>query len=288
MKNNIYTTQNKKDNQELVKTQHFVYKSAKRIEFISFCLMVFAPLVFNIIKNIFQNEILSNCFTLLCLSFTILNNFLLLIINKKKSIGALIQYKFDCNVFDFKRTFNNEEIIDKQIVKYKEKDYSRKINRYADYSKLSHNEAVFRCQQENIRWSKELSTKYLIANSIVSFLTLTFFSITFCIRQITRNEAIAFLACCMPCITYLISNYVSFFKSRKIFVSLDYTVDFISNLINKGIDIEPDINMLEEKINFYRENTYLIPDFFEKIFYKENQKLSNYNAKKFNKIKKKI
>lgn len=211
MSNKIYTDQNKQDNQELIKTQYFVYKSAKRIEFISFCLMVLAPLTFNIVKNIFQNEILSNCFTLLCLAFTILNNFLLLIVNKRKSIGALIQYKFDCNVFGFKPTFQYEEIIYKQIVKYKDKDYSRKNNWYADYSKLSHSEAVFRCQQENIRWSKDISIKYLIAKSIISFLTLIFFSITFCIKQITWNEAIAFLACCMPCATYLISNYISFF-----------------------------------------------------------------------------
>ena len=269
MGNTIFSNQNKKENQILIVTQHFVYRSAKKLAIILFIISVIFPISFNIFLIFFNTTTIATIFSFFSILFLIVSEVVRNLLSNKKNIAAQIQQKFDIKVYELKNDFYiNEESIGLEIEKYKYKDWNRKKNWYNDYKKLDKNEAIFYCQKENIDWTNNLSKKYVTFLKICFSIMLILSIISFIIINDSISHVISVFVICLPLFTYC---YSGSFKIKNDNIALKEINDYASKIeldIKNGID-EKKLENLQWMLFYYRKNKYLIPDWFDKIFYKE-------------------
>lgn len=280
--NNIYKLQNKPENQRLVVSQYFVYKKAKRLSLLLFAISTILPVGFNLLLIWIRNELIVTIFSFISICIIFLSEIIKYCIEKNKYNAALIQQKFDTIVFGFDNVFCfKEEIIDYYVEKYKNKDWNRKKDWYPDYGKKDKNTSVFYCQKENIDWTSNLSFKYIIFLVLCTILLALTITVNLIINNNTIGSIISLLIIGTPLLSYVCSG---FFKIKKCNNSLKNILDY-SNQVDyciqkNGVVENKTVENLQWMIFSFRQEQFLIPDWFEKLFYKNISKLESKKAKK--------
>lgn len=281
MSNSIFNIQNKQDQQRLIVTQHYVYKNAKFFATLLFVLSVLIPLVFNIVFVQITNDIVFTLFSFVSIVIVILCEFIRDIVNDKKRLAAQIQQKFDINVFEMNNVFCfDDENVDIAVEKYKNKDWIRSRNWYPDYRKIDKCKAIFYCQKENIDWTNNLSKKYLVFLTICSIIMFIAIMVNFIISDDSISNIIAIFITALPMVTYCYSGLTKIRNDNKLINEIkNYSNKIETFLDNNTIDTKM-LENLQWLIFLYREKKYLIPDWFDKIFYKKIESHELHKAKK--------
>ncbi len=285
MSNRIFVNQNKPDQQQLIVTQHYVYKNAKRFTFFLLILSVFIPIVFNITLIWIKNEMITTIFSFVSICLVISSEIIRAFISEKKSTAAQIQQKFDIDVYELDNMYClNDEKVYIAVDKYKNKNLKRKKNWYHDYSKLDKNIAIFYCQKENIDWTNNLTTKYIKFLIFVVGIMFVVITLNFIIADNSMSDIIALFIIALPLLTYCFSGCVKVHNDNKSLNEIKEYANKIEVLIeeNGTVDIKM-VKNLQWMIFYYRKNKHLIPDWFDKVFYKNIASVEKSKASKRNK-----
>jgi len=267
--NNIFIKQNTLENQRLVVTQHFIYKRAKIFVFLLFLVSVVIPFAFNIALIWINNILISASFSFISICLVIVCELLKAYIVKLKYNAALVQQKFDTIVFEMNNIFCfKEDVIDYYLEKYKNKNWSRKNNWYPDYGKMNKNEAVFYCQKENVDWTNNLSYKFIVSLIMCIIFMIVVIIINLIFSNGTVVDIVTLFVIAMPLFAYTCSGIVKIINDHSLLTNLKKFFDQIDCLIQNKVKIESSmLENLQWMIFCFRQNQYLIPDWFEVLFH---------------------
>ncbi len=285
-KNNINAKQNSKKSQEMIVAQHYTYREAKLWVFILFMISVIIPLCINIGLIWIKNETIAAIISFFSIITLIITELIRNKIAKIKEIAASIQQLFDISVFGLKNDFciNKDEVF-AHLRKYKNKDWDRKANWYTVSTNVEHNKAVFYCQKENIDWTQSLSKKfksllYLLISLLVVMVVLNFIFINDSIIHI-----ISVIITSLPLLSYVYCGLVKIKNDDDALDELNKYTLVIEGILKTSKDIDLYIENLQWMIFYFRKNKYLIPDWFDKLYYKKIQEIETEKSKQVNKIK---
>lgn len=270
----IYKRQNEPEMQSLLIAQHYTYSSAKGWVVVLFCVLVLLPLGINIALFFPLPDIAIGLLAFFSLLLLGIGEIIRVHIQNEKKAASMLQQKFDLYVFDINiKCGIDENIVAEKLEKHSKKDWDRKQNWYQNYEDMNQNKAIFYCQKENIDWTGNLAQRYCVF--LISLISLMF--ISFVVNLIIQNKSIikilSILISSLPLISYGFSGY------KKIKRDNDdlFEIDKIAKEINANIDTLSDIelgnkvNVLQTMIYKFRQSKYLIPEWFEKRFYKRLQ-----------------
>lgn len=167
------------------------------------------------------------------------------------------------------------------VSEYENIDTSAVENWYSDYSGLSGENQIFRCQSENIRWDFDLHKKFrglqIVLLCVVAFVLL----VTFIVADPSFVKLICVLSWFAPIAEYAYSIYKEVGES----ISLLQEVDKLSAEIERKLEtssprtLKRDLIKLQHQIWNRRENGYLIPDWFYECYRKQQQEKEDNIAK---------
>lgn len=286
IKNNINAKQNSKKSQEMIVAQHYTYREAKLWVFILFIISVIIPLCINIGLIWIKNETIAAIISFFSIITLIITELIRNKIAKIKEIAASIQQLFDISVFGLKNDFCiNKDKVFAYLRKYKNKDWVRKANWYTVSNNVEHNKAVFYCQKENIDWTQSLSKKfksllYLLISLLVVMVVLNFIFINDSIIHI-----ISVIITSLPLLSYVYCGLVKIKNDDDALDELNKYTLVIEGILKTSKDIDLYIENLQWMIFYFRKNKYLIPDWFDKLYYKKIQEIETEKSKQVNKIK---
>ena len=277
--NNFSEKQNTEELLNLLKFQRFKYNQVSIISTINFVLSVIIPIILgfigllNIPTNIISyiNFIGAVC-VLVCL-------WLLLKIKTMKEKAASIQYLFDIKLFDF---IPNTLICNNinEIIALSKNDKIKKQkgleNWYSIGNNLEIKDAIFSCQQQNIRWDSKLRIFYL--SSVIVFCLIAIFVILSIgiLKNLLFNTLGTYIFLLVPIITYCISFLFTATENIKQQKELKSVFDCYKS--KNDISFK-DLASLEEKIFHYRKDLIKIPNWFFKIFKQSMQNEADHYAK---------
>ncbi|MGI6377625.1 MAG: S-4TM family putative pore-forming effector [Bacilli bacterium] len=291
MSNQLFNNQNKPEQQQLIVTHHYVHRRAMFYSFSSFFVSVIVPLVLNIVMVIIKDEMLRTIFSFVAILLVILNVIIRSTLDKVKYYAAQVKQKFDLNVFDFSNKFGfNEEVVEKEIKRYRNKKLKRTRDIYQDYTHLSKNEATFLYQRDNIEQIETVVKKFKILISIITIIVGIVFMLSFIIDDITMSYAISILVNAIPLITYVVMG----------FSKMAYDDDLLSEIKNYSSKIKflckqsgkisiKLIENLQWMLFHYKKNQIFIPIWFEHAFYKQRSittEMQENNQKPIKQVKK--
>ncbi len=264
--NNFSEEQNKEELLNLLKLQRYTYNQVSIISNINFVLSVVIPIVlsfiglFNIPLNIVT---FINLIGVVCVLIYL---WLTTKIKTKKEQAATIQYLFDVKLFDFK----TNKLICKnstEILTLSQNDKIKKLkgleNWYSIKSNLETKDAIFSCQQQNIRWDSKLRKIYLSCVIVFSLIAIFVILSIGILKNLQFNTFWSYIFLLVPIITYCLSF---------IFASIDNIkqqkeLNNIFELFKAKSDISiKELVSLEEKIFYYRKDLIKIPNWFFNIF----------------------
>ncbi|MEC9485707.1 MAG: S-4TM family putative pore-forming effector [Candidatus Izemoplasma sp.] len=276
--NIVFKRQNEKEMQSLILTQYFTYKSAKIWSGILLLVMVFIPIIINIILWINDNEMIAGYIAFASIIIIILGEILSNKVQSEKNLAAMIQQKFDLYVFNMGNiSFIDENAVTIQIEKYKDKEFARKKDWYPNYEHMDSSKTVFYCQKENVDWTHNLTKRYRTFLKI----TIIVIMILFVTNMIANNSSfitvLSILAIALPIIAYSLSLFANMKKVDKDF-------DEIKRIISRVDDNLSDLSQeklmkltyaIQILIYRYRQKKCLIPDWFEKKNHSNLQEVEN-------------
>ena len=283
----IFNFQNTKENQFIIVAQHFEYKSAKKISFILLCVSVVVPIIINVLITLDLDNVMLGVLALISIITLIVGEILKYLIDIKKKNAALLQQYFDLNVFglnDYEKV--DIDKISELLVKYERKDWKRKSNWYLNHNENTKNKSIFRCQQENLNWTKRVANKYITLLIISFSILVSVFLIVSVLNQINISSFLLQILSFLPLGTYVCSGLKKMLSDEK---ELRDALAF-SNQINDKLykisdsSLEKKIIILQGKIYSIRKQRYLVPDWFEFIYYKRFNKIEE-RKEKINKAK---
>ena len=277
-KNDIFKRQNEQRMQRLVVAQHFAYSSAKKLAFVLFVILVIVPLSINMALFFDLSDEITGILSLISLSVLFIGEILRDVIANRKIIAAKIQQVFDIYVFGLDYAFLiDENELEESIQKFTKKDWHRKKDWYNNYEEGDKNKTIFYCQKENIDWTGNLSRRYknFLTGVIITLL------LVFVLNGILNNSSIIKLlsiaVTAMPIISYGVSGLKKIKQDDEKRKDIEKFANFINDNLDKLSNSELGDKVICLQIMIYesRKTQYLIPDWFEKIYYKSMQKLEN-------------
>ena len=271
--NNLHEKQNNHDLLSLLKLQRYKYNQVSKISTLNFILSVLVPIGISIIGlfNLSSTTVsYINYIGALCTGIYLWLSFKL---KTMKENAAKIQYVFDVQLFGFKQNYLicNNSLTELLALSKGEKVQKLKglENWYSIKNNLHINDAIFSCQQQNIRWDKKLR-KYFLSFIIILGLFSTFTITTIAIlNNVEFNILWSYTFLLMPIVSYFISFIFSCVDDIKQQNELNESFNFYKT--QKTISIK-DLSSLEEKIFQYRKGLIKIPNWFFNIFRKFMQK----------------
>lgn len=291
--NEIFKKQNEPEMQQLLVAQHFTYTNAKCWAGILFCVLVILPVGINIALFFNLPDIAVGILAFASLLLLALGELIREHVSTQKKFAAMLQQKFDLDVFSMDVDYGIEEnLIAQQIEKYKNKDWKRKENWYQDYGNIDKSKAIFYCQKENIDWTGNIGKKF--CNFLVTILIILL--VSFVVNLIINNNSIikilSILITALPLISYGFSSYKKIKHDNSELLEMDILAKEINTRINEidGNVLSNKINVLQTMIYKFRQSKYLIPDWFESKYHKYLQAIEGRKARQRiskNKVKKK-
>lgn len=283
-KNNIHKKQNEKEMQSLVVAQHYVYREAKCWVLVLFIISVLIPISLNISLIWITDEIIVGLMSFISILILFFSELIRSEISALKENASIIQQKFDINVFSFKNNFNiDEDIVQHYLEKYKNKDLERKKNWYEKYDKLDKNKAIFYCQKENIDWTNSISKKYTKFLVVLFLIMVILFILNLIFNNASIIHTISILIVALPLLTYCYSGYIKIKNDNKLIARIENVTNGIFvNIESDNQPTETSLVNLQWMIFFLRCNKYLVPDWFDRLFYKKIQSIEKRKSKQVN------
>ena len=288
MANSIYSHQN--DNFFLLcqVAQRGEYSRAKRKAKWKTILTVVFALV-SVTASVLNIDWLSATSSLMAVALIIFNKYSdEYIANSKKHAASVQQYidanlyssAIGCDVSDWGDVPSKSDIA-ATVSEYENVDTSAVKNWYSDYSGLSGEEEVFRCQNENIRWDYDLHKKFRTLQIVLLGAVVVVMLAAFFIVDPSFVKLICVLSWFIPIAEYVYSVY----KEVRESISLLHEVNRLSAGIEKKLGasnprtIKRELIKLQHKIWERREKGFLIPDWFYAWYQKKQQKKEDRIAK---------
>ena len=247
-------------------------------------LSVLIPISLNISLIWITDEIIVGLMSFISILILFLSELIRSEISVLKENASIIQQKFDINVFSFKNNFNiDEDIVQHYLEKYKNKDWERKKNWYEKYDKLDKNKAIFYCQKENIDWTNSLSKKYTKFLVVLFLIMVILFILNLIFNNSSIIHTISILIVALPLLTYCYSGYIKIKNDNKLIARIENVTNGISvNIESENQPTETSLVNLQWMIFFLRCNKYLVPDWFDRLFYKKIQSIEKRKSKQVN------
>ena len=271
--NNFNEKQNNPELLSLLKLQRYKYNKVSYVSTLNFILSVVLPIILSIIGlfNIPDNYIsYINYVGAIC---TIICLWLSSTLKTMKENAAKIQYVFDVQLFGFKQNnlICSSTMTDLLALSKKEKIQNLKglENWYSIKNNIKTNDAIFSCQQQNIRWDKKLRRLFLYFILSISFVSLFAIVSIAILKNLEFNILWSYIFLLMPIIAYCMSfifSSIDDIKNQNELVEI-----FNSYKTKKNLSIKK-LSSLEEKIFHYRKELVKIPNWFFYIFRKSMQK----------------
>lgn len=278
--NDLFIKQNNVYFQELLTTQHFVYRLAKRINYLCYVFSILFPIAISILLIWFTDEIFVAVCAFTSIILMLLSHLLSYLVEKYKNDAAMIQQLFDCELYDISSHFDIDiDIINEYLVKYKNKEYNRKNNWYSDYSKLPKNKAIFMCQKENVDWTTRTSKTFIVTLCIVLCLSLIPIIVGFIVSGYTLPKLLSYIMIISPFASFLISSIFSVTKENKTVYEMEIKISNCFELLKQNVLTDDRLEQLQTYIYLYRKEKFLIPEFFDKLFYKKNKEIQDQKSR---------
>ncbi|MCR5226123.1 MAG: hypothetical protein K6E27_02770 [Eubacterium sp.] len=271
MSNGIGLRQNEEHSIEMLAAQRELYREAKIFNYLSVSMSVWIPFVLSIVLLFIPAySPLGGVSYILSITSAILSFITDKVIRDKKKLAAMIQQKFDIYVYRMpwdERIFGKNKNLNDQIVTYSK----RILNTYQERESLTNwyassidekeiNEAILACQRENVCWDVGLRKRFVkgIALIIILLCTLVF------IMGIVRNESIIRLLWRLAFVAPMVKWLLSTVSQLRIDIN---DLDELDNSINEStIKSMEDLQDIQKCIFDHRTKSYIIPDFFYKLF----------------------
>ncbi|MDD5292848.1 MAG: S-4TM family putative pore-forming effector [Candidatus Izemoplasmatales bacterium] len=286
----IQKRQNEAEMQLLIIAQHFTYKCAKKWVLFLFIVCVIFPIGINIALYFAINDIHTGVLALTSISLLFIGDFISKEIERVKKKAAMLQQKFDLHVFRLDIASGiDDNIIAEQQEKYKNRDWYRKANWYANYESMDIDKAIFYSQRENIDWTKNIANRYryfLVGITIIALLT---FGLNLVLNNSSVVKMLSILMTAIPLIIYAKTGYYKIKQDNENLARIIKFADEIQSNIN---EISPEklknsTYILQITIYKFRQEKYLIPDWFENRYYKHLQAIENRKAGQRSQLEKK-
>lgn len=202
------------------------------------------------------------------------------IVKIKKHAAAVQQYidatlysaAIECNVSDWGDVPGKADLAT-TISEYSDADTSDVEYWYSDYSGLSGEEQIFRCQSENIRWDSDLHKKFrglqMVLLCTVAFVLLA--------SLIVVNPSFVRIVCVLSWFAPIAEYAYSIYKEEGKSISILQEMDKLSGEIEKKLEtssprtLKRELIKLQYKIWERRKNGFLIPDWFYEWHRKNHQ-----------------
>lgn len=179
--NGIAKRQNEGYSISFLAAQRQLYIEAGRLDYTDFILSVLMPLVLAVLKWINNSTIVVNCSYILSIAMLFISIFISKTRQRKKSLAAFIQLKFDLYVYqmpwDYK-LFGENKDADPDVAKYSKRilgissEKEKLINWYTPaVDGVPLNDGILMCQKENCNWDGELRKRYKMI-SVVGIIIL--------------------------------------------------------------------------------------------------------------------
>ena len=286
--NSIFSRQNDTFLLQCQVAQRSKYSRAKRVaRWKTILTMAFAAI--SIVASILDFDWLSAVSSLLAVALLIFNKYLDAYISTTKKHAASIQQYIDATLYaeaidgsisDWGTVLNKSDLAT-TVSKYENADTSAVENWYSDYSGLSEEEQVFRCQSENIRWDFDLHKKFrglqIVLLCVVAIVLLATF--------IVVDPSFVKLICVLSWFTPIAEYAYSIYKEVGESISILQEVDKLSAEVEKKQatssprTIKRELIKLQYKIWERRKNGFLIPDWFYAWHQKKQQEKEDRIAK---------
>ena len=166
-------------------------------------------------------------------------------------------------------------------MKYDKKDWKRKSNWYSIHNENTKNKLIFRCQQENLNWTKRIATKYISLLIIFFLILVIIFLVISILNQVNISLFLLQIISFLSLGTYICSSVKKILNDeRELKDALNFSKQ-IEEKLDKISDhsLEKKILILQGKIYSLRKQRYLVPDWFEYIFYKRFNKIEEKKEK---------
>lgn len=277
----IQKRQNELDMQQLIVTQHYTYKNAKRWSMVLFIVSVFIPVVINIALYFDLNDIDTGILAVASICLLFLADFILKEIEKIKKRAAMLQQKFDLYVFNLEIASSlDDNIIAEQIEKYRKKDWYRKANWYSNYESMDIDKAVFYSQKENIDWTGNIAKRYRNLLVCISFIALSTFIVNLVLNNSSVVKMLSIIMAALPLITYAKTGYYKIkMDDENLNEIRKFTDEIKSNIDDMSSEkLKNKTYILQITLYKFRQEKYLVPDWFENIYYKHLQAVENRKA----------
>lgn len=278
--NNIAVKQNEEAMLSLLKLQRFKYNNISKISTLNFILSVMLPIILSIIGlfDLQENVVLYiNLIGAVCIFICL---FLDTRIKELKNNAAQVQYIFDINLFGWKQNSLISNLSLTELISIAQKDKIKSLtgleNWYSIDKTLSVNNAIFSCQQQNIRWDKKLRKRYMNLINIgcaVFVLLIVSFAI---LSDISFNVLWSYIFLIMPIFTYCIIFAITTKSNLK---DQDELINTFNQYKDKKTISNKDLISLEEKIFYYRKDLVKIPNWFFNLYRNEMQEEADNYAK---------
>lgn len=293
---NILFRQNEPENLRYQTIASACYRHGKILSYFAFMCYVIIPCIFTIVQKFITNDTIVAVFCVITLLFWCVGIYLRKRIACYKNYGACFQQYFDENVlkidtsskkFIVQSTLLLEQRI-KLMKKFKNKNIYSKTNWYNDYSFLSYAKAVFYCQTENIRWDLDLRKRYINFLFILGISLLIIIVLFAILMHQSVVTLILALFSSLAIIEYFYSSYNKISKDIKKQSLIKSGMEQVERNIKNDRELWNKIEEIQFEIFEYRKKAYLIPDWFYKIFRKNDQDVSDMLAKELKKERKEL
>lgn len=277
----IQKRQNETEMQSLIVTQHFTYKSAKKLSLLVFLISVIVPIGINVAFYFSPSDIVSGVLAIIAISIVLIGDLISSEIGRLKKRAAMIQQKFDLYVFDLDIKSNiDDSIIAEQQEKFKNRDWYRKENWYSNIKSIEKEKAIIYSQCENLDWTGNVAKRYQHFILFIAFFAMLFFVVNMVINNGSVVKMLQILLTAIPLISHTKSSYLKIRHDNEILMHMrDFTQEIQTNL--ESLDLEHLYNyiyILQTQIYRFRQDMFLVPDWFEKLQRKELQAVENRKA----------
>lgn len=246
MTNNIYELQNDEDMLKCLAAQRSMYDKAKSWG-LSECICAIVYAVVSCISAYVSSDVLNAMCGVFGISFLIFGNRIERIIREYCRKAAGIQQYFDSRLFSAvsntkQEDWNNVPLLSEiEESKCEVSDYkdSKLKNWYSDYSKCSYRRQILSCQQENIRWDKDL--KLRIKNLMLVFFFIV--AVIVIVGCVCNHVTILLFLCHISFVLPIGEYCYNFYQEKKSEIDRLCRLDSFAKEIEKQIETV-DVNRL--------------------------------------------
>lgn len=275
----IYDKQNSNHILNCLVLQKKKYSKAKVIAYIKFVIAI-VFVICTIIVSIKKDNVMEASLSMTAVLLIVINKYIDDYIEKIKKSAAEVQQYVDATLYSevmgipiqMWGYLPKEELIAESL-DASPTAYDKVRNWYSDYSSLSEEEQVLRCQSENIRWNSNLLHKYRLMLFVV-FGVITVITVGVILYNSPQVvDCLCAIAWIIPLIEYVYSSCCTInnaeFAERELegrFKTLEL------QLLDPEFKIDK-CNLIEIQRAIYtsRANGFMIPDFFYRLFKEKMQ-----------------